>query len=389
MGKLRGHVLIVDDMTDSLDALARILRKEGLAIETATDGREALDKVRNGAYDVILLDVCMPVMDGLECLRHLKADPLSRDIPVIMLSAVKEAQSVRDCIELGADDFLPKPIDALLLRARLASSLRKKEFRDKERNYLHRIEAANEELHRLNQLKSRILAIAAHDLKNPMTTVTLLMDQILESAQEGISPAQLKRSGERVQESMHKMLGILQALLDAAAFEAGQFVIRKQPTDLGALAQAVLEENRPYGASKSILLQCVMPTEGSWVSIVDETRIREAFDNLVSNAIKFSPPHTEVQVVVEQRLVGASKRFVLKVVDQGPGLTAEDKTQVFGIYQRLSARPTAGEVSTGLGLSIVKQMIELHQGSVWVDSEAGKGATFGIELPLEKDALAL
>ena len=125
------------------------------------------------------------------------------------------------------------------------------------------------------------------------------------------------------------------------------------------------------------------------MSLVDETRIREAFDNLVSNAIKFSPAHTEVNVVIEQKQLADKKRFVFKVVDQGPGLTEEDKAHVFGIYQRLSARPTAGEISTGLGLSIVKQMVELHQGRVWVESEAGQGATFAIELPLVEEDLGL
>ena len=114
---------------------------------------------------------------------------------------------------------------------------------------------------------------------------------------------------------------------------------------------------------------------------IDELRMAEAVDNLINNAIKFSPMGTEVSISLEYR-AGDPDRVVLQVRDQGPGLTEEDKTKVFGAYQRLLAQPTGNETSTGLGLSIVKQMVELHGGSVWVDSQPGSGATFGIEIPL-------
>jgi len=107
-----------------------------------------------------------------------------------------------------------------------------------------------------------------------------------------------------------------------------------------------------------------------------------AVDNLVNNAIKFSPPGSEIQVTLHSHEREGEPFALIQVKDQGPGLTSEDKAKIFGTFQILSAKPTAGESSTGLGLSIVKQMVERHRGMVWVESEYGHGATFGIDLPL-------
>ncbi len=378
MTPLHGHVLVVDDLDTNRDALSRMLEREGLTTEAAQDGLDALDKVRAGAFDVILLDVMMPRLDGIQTLTILKQEIGIRDIPVIMLSALNEAKAIRECIELGADDYLPKPIDRSLLRARLASCLRRKQLTDKEKEYLTRLESTNEELRRLNHLKSRFLAVAAHDLKNPMTTILLLADQLSESWDDvAVTGAKRKQLG-RIRESVQKMLGIIQALLDSAAAETGHFELNLQPLDLAALVMDVADENRVYAESKQIHLRCEIPTVGPLTAQVDPSRIRDALDNLVNNAIKFSPADREIRVSLE----AAGTKALFRVKDQGPGLTEEDKKLVFGLYQRLSAKPTGNEFSTGLGLSIVKQRVELHGGRVWVESTLGEGATFCVELPL-------
>jgi len=379
MKPLQGHILVVDDLDTNRDALARMLEREGLSTETAQDGFEALEKIRSGSFDTILLDVMMPRLDGIQTLTILKREVGIRDIPVIMLSALTEAKAIRECIELGADDYLPKPIDRSLLRARLASCLRRKQLMDNEKDYLVRLEATNEELRRLNHLKSRFLAVAAHDLKNPMTTILLLADQLTEAGEESISLGAKRKQLQRIRESIQKMLGIIQALLDSAAAETGQYELHLQPIDLAALAQEVVEENRVYADSKQISVHCEFPQDESLVAQVDPARIRDVMDNLVNNAIKFSLPNRSIWVSLE----GAGRKALFRVKDQGPGLTEEDKKLVFGLYQRLSAKPTGSEFSTGLGLSIVKQRVELHGGRVWVESQYGDGATFSVELPMD------
>jgi signal transduction histidine kinase len=379
MTPLHGHVLVVDDLDTNREALSRMLEREGLTTEVAQDGFEALEKVRTGAFDTILLDVMMPRLDGIQTLTILKQEIGIRDIPVIMLSALNEAKAIRECIELGADDYLPKPIDRSLLRARLSSCLRRKQLLDNEKDYLVRLESTNEELRRLNQLKSRFLAVAAHDLKNPMTTILLLADQLSDSADDPKSVGPRRKQIQRIRESIQRMLGIIQALLDFAAAETGQCEMNLQAIDLSALTLEVMEENRVYAESKQLSLRCEIPSGAPLVAQVDAARVRDVMDNLIGNAIKFSPAHRAVWVSLES----VENKVLFRVKDQGPGLTEEDKKLVFGLYQRLSAQPTGNEFSTGLGLSIVKQRVELHGGRVWVESRYGEGATFHVELPVD------
>ncbi len=377
MNPLKGHVLVVDDLATNREALARMLEREGLSTEVAEDGQEALDRLRTTPFDAVLLDVMMPRLDGIQTLKLLKRDEALRDIPVIMLSALNEAGAIRECIELGADDYLPKPIDRALLRARLSAGLRRKELVDREKSYLQRLEATNEELRRLGQLKSRFLATAAHDLKNPLTTILILLDQILESAGDPERAPQQRRAGERIRESVNRMLGIIQAILDSAAHESGTVPIRLAPLNLASISRESLEDHREYAESKRITLHHRAEVDPLEV-VADPDRLREVLDNLVSNAIKFSPPDRSVEL----RVVRAADRGRVEVRDEGPGLTPEDLQKVFQPYQRLSARPTGQETSTGLGLSIVKQLVELQHGSVSVSSEPGQGAVFTVDLPL-------
>jgi len=144
----------------------------------------------------------------------------------------------------------------------------------------------------------------------------------------------------------------------------------------------VVTSNQEYAQSKNLKLTYQELLAGECWGFVDEVHFRQAVDNLVNNAIKYSPPGKAVDVILSPRMVEGQTWVEIQVRDQGPGLTAEDKAQAFGLYQRLSAKPTGGEYSTGLGLSIVKQMVELHGGHVWIESEFGQGATFCLDLPL-------
>ncbi len=167
--ELPGHILIVDDDETNRDLLSRRLGREGHTFEMAENGKLALDVARTSSFDVILLDIMMPVMDGFATLRALQSDERLRRIPVIMLSALDQVDSIARCIEMGADDFLPKPFDAVLLRARLGSSLEKKRLRDREEEYLRQIEAERE---RSEQLLLNILpGPIAHRLKAGESTI--------------------------------------------------------------------------------------------------------------------------------------------------------------------------------------------------------------------------
>lgn len=383
------RILVVDDTDFNRDVMTRILERDGHAVETAEDGREALDKLHSGTYDMVLLDVMMPGMDGIQVIEAMHGDERLRRLPVIMLSALNEQESIVRCIQLGAQDYLPKPINQQLLKARIQACLEKKRLHDLEQQYTLRVEsisaqlqAANEQLRRANQLKTRFLATAAHDLKNPLGGLLLLADQLRMEAETGIQTAAIPAQATRIRDAAQRMLNIINSLLDTAVQEMGEVTAHFEVANLGDLVHDVVKANEPYAASKDIRLHYQETLGGACWGQVDRLRLSQAIDNLVNNAIKYSPLGRNVWVEVAPHLVGGEERVRIEVRDEGPGLTAEDQAQAFGLFQRLSAQPTAGEYSTGLGLSIVKQMVELHGGGVSIESQSGKGASFIVEIPL-------
>jgi signal transduction histidine kinase len=237
-----------------------------------------------------------------------------------------------------------------------------------------RLESANAGLTKLNQMKSEFLSIAAHDLKNPLSIVATSAELITLVSQDRNDIGDLARN---IHLSSDRMLGLVKSILDAAAGDVSALDLARQPTSLTALAREVAESFSAQAAAKDIALELPAAGDDDSVADVDPEKMWDVIENLVSNAVKYSPRGTTIRVEVE----GGTSTVRISVGDQGPGLTEEDKKKLFGRFQRLSARPTGGEPATGLGLAIVKQLVDLHGGRVRVESEAGQGATFIVELP--------
>jgi signal transduction histidine kinase len=186
----------------------------------------------------------------------------------------------------------------------------------------------------------------------------------------------MKEFGERIGATTGRMMEMVQNLLDANRIERGEMELNLAPTDLGAGLNQVVEIQRPRATAK----QQTIHLESEAIPVVvqlDPAVTVQVLENLVSNAVKYSPPGKEIFV----RLKKHSQRARVEVQDEGPGLSAEDQKKLFGKFARLSAKPTGGEHSTGLGLSIVKKMVEAMNGKVWCKSELGRGATFIVEFP--------
>lgn len=387
-GEKRARILVVDDTEYNREVMVRILARDGHRVDAVQGGEEALASLHGDDYDLVLLDVMMPGMDGLQVMEAVHADPRLRRVPVIMLSAMNDQERIVRCIQLGAEDYLPKPLNQQLLKARISSCLERKRLADLERDYLARVEAmgsqlqeANAQLRQASQLKSRLLATVAHDLKNPLTSILLLADRIQPTG--GASDPAM-RQARRIQDIVHRMIQTLNGLLDAAVQELDTVSLKVEEANLGDLVHEVVQANEPYATRKDIRL-CYRETLGAecW-GCVDRLRLGQAVDNLVNNAIKYSPSGRNVWVDLGLRVVDGEDRAHLEVRDEGPGFTAEDLQHAFGLFQRLSAQPTGGECSTGLGLSIVKQVVELHGGWISIESRPGQGASILVELPLRK-----
>ena len=236
---------------------------------------------------------------------------------------------------------------------------------------LGELAASNERLTHLNQEKNEFLGIAAHDLKNPLTAVI----GYAELLQMEVPPDRAVKMAGEIVTAGTRMRDLITKLLDANAIEEGKFTSNVERCDLSVLASQCIENNRATASRKQIEIRDA--GSGGSLARADKNATMQILDNLISNAVKYSPPGSVVQVEA-----GSDSALAwVAVKDQGPGLSEADQKKLFQKFTRLSARPTAGESSNGLGLSIVKRLAEAMSGSVHCKSVLGSGATFALQLP--------
>jgi signal transduction histidine kinase len=232
---------------------------------------------------------------------------------------------------------------------------------------------ANERLTALNTEKDEIMSIVAHDLKNPIAALSGFTEILRE---EGLAASDRSAILEQLSMLGNRMLELVKNVLDSYRMESGGIELHPVSLDIAPVVAMTVEMYRERAAAKDIILHWSHP-EGEFIACVDEQVFNQVLDNLLSNAVKYSLLGKNVFV----RVGKADSTVRVEIKDEGPGLSDEDMKKLFGKFARLSARPTGGEHSTGLGLSIVKKMVEAMNGTVWCESELGKGATFIVELP--------
>ncbi len=232
-------------------------------------------------------------------------------------------------------------------------------------------------LQRANAFKSEILGTVAHDLKNPLSVIVGRTDMLMRLVDSGPFFAERVQTNiEQIRVAADRLTEMVDSLLSDAMADALDITIRREPADLAALVKEVAEANQPLAARKQQSIRLSAPP--TCPTACDADRMREAIDNLLSNAIKYSPIGGNIDVALEQQ----GDKTVLRVKDEGAGLAPDDIARLFGRFQRLSARPTGGESSTGLGLSIVKRIVDLHGGGISAESPGpGQGTTFTVTLP--------
>jgi signal transduction histidine kinase len=244
----------------------------------------------------------------------------------------------------------------------------------------HQIESANKDLQttnaqldEANRLKTQLLSMAAHDLKNPLSAIIGLSEIALADVPKHTPSWEMLG---HIQTTAERMGLLIKDLLDAATIELGNIALHHSNVALPLLAHSIADRYHLNAEQKNLRIK--VETEEEIIVSADAARLEQVFDNLISNAVKYSPPDKTIYVRVKR--IGSNAR--IEVQDEGPGISAEDQKKLFGFFQRLSARPTGGESSNGVGLAIVRKIVDLHGGTIWVHSELGKGATFIMELPL-------
>ena len=370
-----GLVLIVDDNEDNREVLARRLHRQGHLAATAASGPEALSVLAEQPFDLVLLDIMMPEMDGYEVLFRIKSEPATRHLPVIMISALDELESIVRCIEMGAADYLPKPFNPTLLRARVGASLREKRAHDREQRYTKQIAESYQRLRELERLRDDLTYMIVHDLRTPLTsllsglqTVPLVGD--LNALQ-----------AEMVQIAAHggeTLLGMINDLLDVEKME--QQTVPLARTQLSAdtlIAQATLQVTL-LAASQDLTLVSELAL-GLPEFTGDEDKLKRTLVNLIGNAIKFTPRGGTVTVGAS---CGSANDLLFFIRDTGEGIPADALERIFEKFGQVENRQAGRKMSTGLGLTFCKLAVEAHGGRIWAESAPGSGSVFFFTLPL-------
>lgn len=356
-------ILAVDDEPANLTLIERLLGP-GYHVVSVTNGHDALDMLAQAPFDVVLLDIMMPGMSGLETLQRIRENPSTAYLPVILVSALMEARDISRGLELGANDYITKPIDIRVTRARIQTQLRLKRLEDERMQTINELLAAQE-------MKDRLLRIASHDLKGPITNVRMVVSLL--RASESLIPSGAVLL-EALDASANTMQTVIEDFLDTAMLQSGGLKLVFDHVNVDHVVKNLVGQYAAHASRKHIALEI---DEVGGLICADPSRFEQALGNLISNAIKYSPEHTTVRIWSERY----DGKIRVCVADQGPGIPADERDRLFTQFGKLSNRPTGGENSTGLGLWIVKHLITLQQGQVGLHSPPDGGSIFWIEMP--------
>jgi two-component system sensor histidine kinase/response regulator len=375
---LPSHLLVVDDDETNCEVLQRQLERGGHTVTCVGSGNEAIERLRNPGFDLVLLDVMMPGMSGFEVLQHFKATENLANIPVIMMSALDELEIAAHCIQMGAEDYLLKPFDPVLLRARLHSALERKRLHEAAKERTAELEKASQSLARANEDLNRFAFAASHDLQEPLRTITTTLQLLARQFEDSLAPEQnglldLAIDGAR------RMSYLIKDLLAYSVATSSERV-REMVDGEATLEDALTNLRQSIEESGAAVTHDPLPQ-----IFFDRAQLGQLFQNLIGNAIKYRsarPPAIHVAAKQEDR------NWLFSVTDNGIGIEDEYRLSIFEPFRRLHGRGLPG---TGLGLAICARIVEGFGGRIWVDSEPDRGSVFYFtvnheEIPTEEAA---
>ena len=367
-------LLIVDDNKVNRLLLSRSVALLGHRTALAENGRVALDKLRNEPFDLLLLDIEMPELDGFAVLEQLKIDPKLRDLPVIVTSSIEGLDNIIRCVELGAVDYLPKPVNQVLLKARIGAILEKKRLRDQ---LFDEIQEKNRQLELASQNKSQFVSSMSHELRTPLNAIIGLTEMMVTNAARFGTEKALEPL-KRVNAAGAHLLGLINQVLDLSKIEAGKLELNPESVNLAPLIDEVVGTASQL-ADKNKNRLVVEAEQNLGAVTTDPMRLRQILLNLLGNACKFTK---EGEVKLKARRIANGGDWIeLAVSDSSIGMTPEQQAKLFAEFTQadsLTARKFGG---TGLGLAISRKLARLMGGDVTVASELGKGSEFTVRLP--------
>jgi len=371
------NILVVDDDPRNRKLLEEYLIGAGYDVRLAQDGRSALALATEGPPDLVLLDVMMPDLSGLEVCRQLKADPRTRLCQVVLVTALDGAPHRVEGLDTGADDYIAKPVRREEFMAKVRSMLRARRLLAELEEARETLAVRNAKLEELEGLKETLTQTLVHDLKNPLAAVLGNLELMERKADESV--LHLVRRSKAAAWRMHQMI---LNLLDIGQLEEGKLLLRLESVDAGSLVRKACQEMEGGAAQRGVRLE-ISADDGAAVLRGDSAVLRRVLDNLLANAIEHSPQGGVVRVAVTL----ADEGVELAVSDQGPGVPPEFRDRIFEKFQRLESRKSLPGANRGLGLTFCRLAVEAHGGTIWVDDAPSGGALFRALLPAtEADA---
>lgn len=378
-------VLTVDDSETYLQGLAEVLRGDGYEVVLARSGEEALDLLAVEPVDCILLDLLMPGIGGEETCRRLKATPITRDIPTIMLTSLEDGDAMIRGLGAGADDYIAKSSDLEVLRARVMAQIRRKQFEDENRTIREQLlrreletaeaRAAQQvaearaalvgELEQKNKELEAFSYSVSHDLRAPLRSIDGFSQALLED-----HAASLDREGldylRRVRAAAQRMGDLIDDLLQLS--RVGRAPLRRERVDLSALARSVEAALRQSAPARDVAFEIA---DGLWAN-ADPGLLRVVLENLLGNAWKFTAKTDHARITLDALPSDGHSVYVVR--DTGAGFDETYAERLFAPFQRLHSETEFP--GTGIGLATVHRIVERHGGRVWAESSPGRGATF-------------
>lgn len=360
-------VWVVDDEPNGFEVIELLLRREGHNLTYFNSGKKILSQLESELPDVILLDVMMPEIDGIETCRRIKANSNWKPIPIIIVTALDSKEDLARSLAAGADDFLTKPINGVELRARVRSMLRIKQQYDA--------------LQASVNLRRDLSKLVVEDIRQPMSTVLLGSHLLLQSQ---LQPKDKERA-QMIHAAGLEIDAIINGLLRLAKMESGRLVLNPVEVDLNELAEVVVENFQAMSTigyananSKQIQLISKLPPQGRWLAI-DAELFQRLLDNLIANAIQSSPPNSTITLEIDYPDTTASvRKAIIRVTDEGTGISRDLQQSILTQYE--SGNLINGTSQIGLGLAFCKMVAEAHGGIITIEDNQPQGAVVTVEI---------
>lgn len=361
-------VLVVDDNHENVALARATLEDEGIRISTAGNGSDAIAAFERQPVDVVLLDVRMPVLDGIETSKRIRALPGGGDVAIVFVTAQRDVETFDNALAAGGDDFITKPYRPSELVVRVHTALRLRRLATERGELYAQLKRQRDDLQRLELHKQQLVAFLVHDLKNPVNTIDLHAQRIL---QHTAADARSRDAAAKIDDEARSLLRMITNLLDLGKADEGRLVPARQHLDAQALIEHAIAELSVRAASSQVTL---VPDVQAPTVHADPGLIHRVLANLIENAIRHAPEDSQVRIAVAPAPDGVE----LSVADAGAGVPTERREQVFERF--VSGDDSSMRTNRGLGLAFCKLAVEAHGGRIWVD-DGHPGAVFHVVLP--------